>query len=276
MAQIERREARLRKIRRLTRIQNETVPKTPQEHHHIGISQNQYKHIRTFLREHSGDPAVKVREINASATHNLISFVPKNFLPKLEQHLLARIRATIHENSSDQNDTRGQVLFRHDRIYQHKLMRINYTTYDVRRCQDVVHEFTPHCNIMVLEHDEGGRYPSTHPYGYAKILGIYHANAMYVGPGMVDYQPRRMEFLWVRWYRRVEAVRTGWDFHKLDRVQFSPVGEEDAFGFIDPSDVLRSCHLIPAFSKGKAHVDGKGLSVCAQDSSDWAAYYVMR
>jgi hypothetical protein len=64
LAQIEQREARLRRIR--TRfsaehqIQSEVVGSAPQEHHHLGISQNRFEHIGTFLRHHAGDPAIHV------------------------------------------------------------------------------------------------------------------------------------------------------------------------------------------------------------------------
>ena len=115
-----------------------------------------------------------------------------------------------------------------------------------------------------------------HPFRYARVLGIYHANVVYVGPGMVDYYPRRLEFLWVRWYRTVDTIHSGWTARKLDRVQFYSMTEDDAFGFVDPSDVLRACHIIPAFARGRLHLDGKGLSRCAQDSSDWVSYYVNR
>jgi hypothetical protein len=54
------------------------------------------------------------------------------------------------------------------------------------------------------------------------------------------------------------------------------MNEDDTFGFLDPSDVLRSCHIIPAFAKGKLHADGKGLSALAHDSPDWTMYYVNR
>lgn len=37
----------------------------------------------------------------------------------------------------------------------------------------------------------------SHPFNYARVLGVYHINAVYVGPGMVDYQPHWLEFLWV-------------------------------------------------------------------------------
>lgn len=172
------------------------------------------------------------------------------------------------------------VLLKHDRIYQHNLIRTNYTTYDVRRAQDVVNASTTHNNIMVLaDHaDESDSFSDrSHPFLYARLLGIYHANVIYVGPGMLDYQPHRIEFLWVRWYRNVGVEHaTGWDSRKLDCVQILPVSTGHAFDFIDPSDVLRNAHIVPAFSKGKCYRDGKGLSLLAQDSSDWTEYFVNR
>jgi len=140
-------------------------------------------------------------------------------------------------------------------------MRINYTTYDVRRAQDVINPSTSHCNIMVLaDASEDGHSSSDHRFRYAQVLGVYHANIVYVGPGMLDRQPRRLEFLWVRWYRTVNTINAGWAARKLDRVQFASMSDNDAFGFVDPSDVLRSCHIIPAFVRGRLHADGKGLS----------------
>jgi hypothetical protein len=156
-------------------------------------------------------------------------------------------------------------------------MRINYTSYDVRRSQDVINASSAHCNIMTLTdtHDDQDQ-DTIHPFSYARVLGIYHVNVVYVGPGMIDYQPRRLEFLWVRWYQRSQTIQAGWQARKLDRVQFLPPADDGAFGFIDPSDVMRGCHIVPAFCRGKAHIDGKGLSHCARDFSDWAAYYVNR
>jgi hypothetical protein len=62
LARIERREVRLRRIRnKLPQVRKvEIVAKTLQEHHHIGLSQDSYEHIGTFLRRNTGDLAVKV------------------------------------------------------------------------------------------------------------------------------------------------------------------------------------------------------------------------
>jgi hypothetical protein len=169
----------------------------------------------------------------------------------------------------------NSILFKHDRMYPHRLMRINYTTYDIRRSQDVINPFTSHCNVMVLA-DSDDDSSSGHRFRYAQVLGIYHANVVYVGPGTVDYHPRRIEFLWVRWYERLNAVQTGWTARKLDRLRFPPLASDDAFGFLDPSLVLRASHIIPAFDLEQIHTDGKGLSRCARDSGDWFGYYVAR
>jgi hypothetical protein len=61
LAQIERRQARIRRIRaRDGTFPRERVDMSPVAHHHIGISQNDYLHIGTFLRKNLGDPAVRV------------------------------------------------------------------------------------------------------------------------------------------------------------------------------------------------------------------------
>lgn len=152
-------------------------------------------------------------------------------------------------------------------------MRVNHTTYDVRREEDVIHPSGYQYNIMALA--DGANTSSTHPFIYGQVMGIYHANVVYVGLGMIDYQPIRLEFLWVRWYEQI-SDHCGWRGLKLDRVRFRRWGDPDACSFVDPSDVLRGCHIIPRFREGKLYIDGKGMSPCARDSSDWKEYYVNR
>jgi hypothetical protein len=80
------------------------------------------------------------------------------------------------------------ILIRHDRMYVHKVLKVNYTTYDMRQDQDVLNPGTSHCNIMVLAQPDTNE-ASGH-FLYARILSIYHININYNGPGMVDYNPR--------------------------------------------------------------------------------------
>ncbi|KAF8219615.1 hypothetical protein L208DRAFT_1338968 [Tricholoma matsutake] len=120
-------------------------------------------------------------------------------------------------------------------------MWINYTRYDIHRNEDVIHIGTSrHCNIMMLNptYMPGGSAPGdSHLFCYARVLGIFHANVMYIGTGNTDYHPRRLEALWVRWYK-LESGNVTWSMRMLDCVSFLPVNDENAFGFLDPSDVL--------------------------------------
>jgi len=68
MAQIERRQKRIRRIRQkiskeggdLSGIGDEVKTNNLDAQHHIGISENLHQDIGLFLREREGDPAVKV------------------------------------------------------------------------------------------------------------------------------------------------------------------------------------------------------------------------
>jgi hypothetical protein len=144
----------------------------------------------------------------------------------------------------------------------------------VRCAQDIINPNTDHADIMLLSGEDG---VSSHQYMYARVLGIYHINTIYSGPGMVDYCARRMEFLWVRWFARVddEPVQNGWVRRRLDCLQFPQIDPEEAFRFVDPAHVLRGS-LMQSFTMGRQYTDGAGLSKCARDVKDWGCYYVNR
>jgi hypothetical protein len=67
-----------------------------------------------------------------------------------------------------------------------------------------------------------------------------------------------------------------WKDHKLDSVFFPPMASKGAFGFVDPSDILRASYIVPMFRSGRVHTDLVSLSRCANDSHDWKHYYVDR
>lgn len=170
------------------------------------------------------------------------------------------------------------VFFKGDRIYAHRVIHFNYTTYDIRRAQDVVNPGTSHCNIMLLRTPTSDRADETsthrHPFLYGRVIGIYHANIVYTGPGMRNYNPTRFDFLWVRWYQDIqtEGPLNQQLSYRLDQLSFPPMASEGAFGFVDPADVLRSCHIMPAFNQGSC--GREGMSKFAWDSEDYNAYYV--
>ena len=155
-----------------------------------------------------------------------------------------------------------------DRIYRHKVLRINYTTYDVRRSQDSLNPRT-HGDIMVLSDDD-----VTHPYWYARIVGIFHAMVVKTGPKAKSREPKKMEFLFVRWFGLDYEELGGWKAKKLHQIGF--VEGDGAFGFVDPADVIRAVHLIPRFTQGRTkEMLGPSFARSILDKDeDWVRYYV--
>ena len=149
-------------------------------------------------------------------------------------------------------------------------------TYDVWHRMDIIRPGMTRCNIMLLADHTDNPAPTLHHFLYVRVLGAYHANVIYTGPGMQDYKAHHFDFLWVRWYEVVEPWSSGWSNHALDSIRFPPLHNGDSFGFVDPVDVLRGCHLLPAFSKGKRNKAGIDVSRCAMDSKDYELYYVGR
>ena len=114
-----------------------------------------------------------------------------------------------------------------------------------------------------------------HPFWYARVLGIYHAN-IFFGPDFSS-KPERMEFFFVRWFGCDPDWQGGPNTCKLDRIGWVPENDSSgAFGFLNPACAIRACHLIPAFAYGKT-VDLLPPSQ-ARDfaTANWVNYYVSR
>jgi hypothetical protein len=168
----------------------------------------------------------------------------------------------------------ARLLLKQDRMYLHNILRVNYTTYDVRRKQDTINPNTSHRDIMVLAENDDD---SDHPFWYARVIAIFHVNVVYTAGTLVDYNPRKVEVLWVRWFEHDTNAPVGsWSHSRLDRLHFPPMVHNDAFGFLDPADVVRGCHIIPSFAAGKRSLDERAISPCSKDSKDWRSYYVNR
>lgn len=60
-----------------------------------------------------------------------------------------------------------------NRLYRHNAVRINYTSYDVRHCQDSLNAHS-HADIMVGSHEEAQH--NNHPYWYGCIVTAFHAD----------------------------------------------------------------------------------------------------
>lgn len=152
--------------------------------------------------------------------------------------------------------------------------RINYTTYDLRRAYDTINPRIHPFVMVSLPETE----PNSHPFWYAAVIGIFHADVQHIGKDSQDFRPQCMEFLWVRWLGVVPGHSFGRKRARLPKIGFVPDSDEYAFGFLDPSLVLRGCHLLPSFVDGKT----KDLLITESDTEarlpsqqdDWANFYV--
>jgi hypothetical protein len=112
-------------------------------------------------------------------------------------------------------------------------------------------------------------------FWYARVMGILHVNVLDKAH-LRDF--KRLDILWVRWFGQDGASPGGWKARRLERVGFVPDSDvPGAFGFIDPSDVIRGCHLIPAFEHDR-RLEEPILqdSFCREGEGDWNFYYVNR
>lgn len=197
------------------------------------------------------------------------------FLPQLKDHILARILKLEYDgdNSVFTDEDRASVAIVGNCIYKHKLLRINYTTYDLQRAQDSLNART-HANAITLSLDD------QHPYWYCRILGIYHVVVIHPSHS----QPLTIDFLHIRWYAlyKHKGNGPGWRNRRLYKLGFVPhivdedLGMSRAFGFLDPARIIRGAHLIPGF----AYESTKDLlppSVVArredEGDEDWKVYY---
>ncbi|KZV99192.1 hypothetical protein EXIGLDRAFT_712500 [Exidia glandulosa HHB12029] len=156
------------------------------------------------------------------------------------------------------------VALERQRLYEHATFRVNYTTYDIRRLQDTINVNSGKCDVMLLSSDD------IHPFRYARVLRVFHA---LVTHPILAPRPVRVELLWVRWFQNVKPFDAAWDRKELQTVQFVHATEDDAFGFVNPAQVLRACHVIPSFADGRTK-DLLGPSLFRPPEGDWAAFYV--
>ncbi|KAJ6457005.1 hypothetical protein C8R47DRAFT_1248481 [Mycena vitilis] len=237
---------------------SESLPYTPPEaHFHISLSRNFYCHLPSWLADNEGDPALV------------------DFLPKLKDHLLGRL---LHPNwtATGQEFTHqehAKLLIVSDRLYRHKVLRVNYTSYDVRRGQDSMNPRT-HADILMLTPDDGTDNSDKHPFSYARVIGVFHVDVIHNIPGASNVAVS-IPFLWVRHFRLDSKFKGGFKRKRLHRIEFIPDSDAGAFGFVNPDEVIRGSHLIPAFAHGPTEAATRAsLARRKGEFDDWTYHYV--
>ncbi|KAF7317385.1 hypothetical protein HMN09_00474800 [Mycena chlorophos] len=201
----------------------------------------------------------------------------KNFVPKLQKHLLGRLRCRPFD-SDDHNeftaDDLRSLIILNNYIYSTQTLRINYTTYDVRRDQDVLNV---HNRPFVMLRSAT---PDVTPYWYAQLLGVYKVVVciLDLASGEMGAE-KRMDVLFVRWMGQEPGYHASIARARLPKVGFVPDEDENAFGFLDPDLVIRAAHLVPEFAGGKTNylldcIDDSSIARMAGDDADYQAFYV--
>lgn len=115
------------------------LPPTPfRVHHQISESQVNSFDLTQFVLERKNDPALKVSSSKTIIPSWLSILYIQGFIPLLKGHLISRLTGKEYEGDEDEYgpSERLALQFRANRIYFTKTMRVNYTTYDMRRDQD--------------------------------------------------------------------------------------------------------------------------------------------
>ncbi|KAF7292226.1 hypothetical protein MIND_01250000 [Mycena indigotica] len=228
-------------------------------HHCISLSRRRPLSLYKDFSPKGGDPAKKF------------------FIPHLQDHILARLLNLPFDgdaNHTFSDAERRTVDIQGDKIYVNKLFRVNYTTYDVRRDQDVMNSSAL---PFVMVNSPNAHQRGAHPYWYAQVLGILNATVSRV-TATDRTRPVRMEFLWVRWLGDQPGYTSGLREGRLPVMGFVPDTDPYAFGFLDPEHVVRGAHLMPVFRRGRTSELLQTKSTTAarfpNETSDWEAFYV--
>ena len=164
------------------------------------------------------------------------------------------------------NEERAKLIILEDKLYFHNTMTINYTTYDGRRESEMLNPRT-HADIMTLSQGD------VHPYEYSRILGILRVKVLHPSLGT---KTQEVDILWVRFYKFDQKYRGGWKARRYYQIHFANSAKGDAFGFLNPQDVLRAAHLLPGFQCGRtqALLPTSLARWKSEDDEDWIYYHV--
>lgn len=147
-------------------------------------------------------------------------------------------------------EERRRIAIKDRKLFRHSHARFNYTTCDIRRGQDNISMRTARADVMVASGNVD------HPFWYGRVVGIFHALVKDLDKPESDWQ--RIDFLWVWWFSKDFTHLGCFKKGRLDRLQFLGSDGKPRFGFIHPSDVIRACHIIPAFAHGRSDKSLRG------------------
>ncbi|KAG1816767.1 uncharacterized protein BJ212DRAFT_1502252 [Suillus subaureus] len=144
---------------------------SPESHYQVSTSKKFHWDISAWLGKHTDDIAVH------------------DFLPHLKEHVLGCLLGNQYEGDEMQFMAAQQnsIHIINNQIYQHKVLHIKYTTYDLSQAQDSLNPCT-RADVMVLAHEDENE--NLHPYWYARAIGIFHVLVQHNGPESQSSTPQ--------------------------------------------------------------------------------------
>ena len=94
------------------------------------------------------------------------------------------------------DEERNSVLIAGEEIFRCKMLRVNYTIYDVRWDSNTIKPDT-YLDVMVKSLETG---LGMQPYWYVHVIGIFHVVMSSSHPGVKRRSQEWMDFLWMRWF----------------------------------------------------------------------------
>jgi hypothetical protein len=119
-----------------------------------------------------------------------------------------------------------------------------------------------------------------HPFWYAAVLGVFHADVQHAGDDSRDFRFNKMEFLWVRWLGVVPGhvlreksgeIAKNWLRSGFRRVRLW------VFGSLTRCSRMSSHTVFHRWkNSGSSYTDSQGESLgrVGTEGDDWANYYV--
>ncbi|KAF9256719.1 hypothetical protein L218DRAFT_845596, partial [Marasmius fiardii PR-910] len=112
-----------------------------------------------------------------------------------------------------------------------------------------------------------------HPYTYAQVIRIFHANVC-LAPSLQTNKiliNRCIDFLWPRWYKLNMTCKPGFKAKRMYHLSFPSPNDPRAFGFLSLEDLYK--HLISSC----ASTIWRQLSSNRKqehEEEDWKYYYI--
>ena len=92
-------------------------------------------------------------------------------------------------------------------------------------------------DVMVLAHEDDS--DTWQAYWYARIIGIFHILVRHVGEQSTSTETWQVDFLYVHWFGQHTSSPTNcWSSKRLPHLGFLDSGDEDAYTFLDPQEVI--------------------------------------